>query len=123
MHQRIDLLRSFKRSDQIAFLVIEGQVGEIVDLEKWNQEKFLVPSYFNIGVIREMIVGIEFLHFAKGLVSGHDDLDILEFFEIGQDALGLVLAMLAVRAKEHDHRKPVFFQVILCQKVGAVHFQ
>ena len=105
----ICLLISFKGGDQVAFLVIQGEIGQIADLIKRGQEEFFVSAYDDIRVLEKTVMGIEVLHFSERLISSHYDLDVFEFIEIGQDGFRLVLAMVAVRTEEHDDRPAMFF--------------
>ena len=121
-HQGLDLLGSLKGRDQIAILVIECQVGEIMNTVERNKEEFLIPSDLDIGVLGQMVMLVKILHLAERLISGHDDLDILEFGEAAQHTLGLMLAVLTVGTEEHDQRTAVPFQIFFCHIAGTVHF-
>ena len=110
VHDRLNLLGSFEGGDQVPFFIVQGQVREVLYLIKRSQEEFFVPSYFDIGVFGQFVVCIKVLHFREGLVSGHDDLDVLEMVPIPQDRFRLVFAMVAVGAEEHDDGAAVLLE-------------
>jgi len=123
VHDGVDLLRPLEGSDEVAFLVVKGQVGKIADLIKRGEEEFFVPAYLDIRVFEDAVVRIELFHFFKRLISGHHDLDVLEFVPLGQDGFRLVFAMVAIGAEEHDDRTAIFFQILFCYIGRAVELQ
>lgn len=68
-------------------------------------------------------MGVEFLELFEGLIGCHYDLDVLELREVGQDGFRLVLAMVAVRAEEHDDGLMVLFDVFFREIGAAIELQ
>jgi len=62
-------------------------------------------------VISHLVLHIELLHFIERLIRCHNDIDILEVVEISQKSFRLMLAMLAIRTKEHDDRPAPLLQI------------
>ena len=71
----------------------------------------------------DFIVLVKFLHGLERHVGGHDDLDVLEILEIGEDGLRLVFAMLAFGAEEHDNRLVILMEVVFGEIGRAVQFK
>ena len=123
VEDRIDFLRPFEGGDQFALFIISGEIRQVADPVKGWEGEFFVPAHEDIGMIENAVMRIEVLQFIKRLVGGHDDLDILKILEVGEDGLGLVLAMLAIRAEEHDDRLTIFFDIVFTEIRGAVELK
>ena len=121
--QGLRFLIAFKRGDQVAILVVQRQVRKVTNPIEGHQEKFLIPAYFDIGMIEDAEIGIELFYFIERLVGSHDNLHVLEFVYLFQDRLRLMFTMIAIRAEEHDHGEVMFLQVVFGQVRGAVQFQ
>lgn len=78
---RIYLLGALKSGDQVAILVIQGQVRQVAYSIERGEKEFLITAYLDIGVFGQPVMGIELLHFTEWLVGGHDDLDVLEILK------------------------------------------
>jgi hypothetical protein len=120
VQEGIHLLVALKMGDIIAFFVVQGQEWKVLYFIEGWQRPFLIPSHFNIWMIRNAEIVIEFLHFRERLIGGHHNLNILELAEIGEDIRGLVFAMFTFRVEEHDQGLMIFFQIIPGKIRGAV---
>lgn len=119
----IYLLGPFKSGDQVAIFVVEGQVGQVAYLIEGSQKELFVPAHFDIGMLEDAVMLVEFLQFVKGLVGGHHDLDVLEFLKVRQDRFRLMLAMITVGTEEHDHGLAVLPDIVLGQVGCAIELQ
>ena len=123
IQKHIDLLRSFKGGDKVTLLVIKGQIRQTVYLIEGRQNEFLIAADLHIRMLAHLVVRVKLLHLFERLIGRHHDIQILEFLPIGQDRFRLVLAMLAVRAKEHYDRLAALFQIRRRQIGAAIQGQ
>ena len=121
--QGVHFLSAFEGSNEVAFLVIQCQVGQVANLVERRQDEFFVTSNQDIGMVIDFVMFIEVPHFGEGLIGSHHDLDVLKIFKVSQDCLGLVLAVFAVGAEKHHDGATVLPKVILGQIGGAIKFQ
>ena len=82
-----------------------------------------IAAHEDIWVFVDLVMLVELFHFGERLVGGHDDLDVLEVFEVGKDRFCLVLAVFAIRAEIHDYGLAVLVEVVFGQVGGAIEFQ
>jgi len=121
--QVVRLLGAFEGGDQVTFFVIKGEIRQVADLVEGGQPELFVAADQNIGVFVDLVMFVEFFHFGEGLIGGHDDLDIPEVLEIGEDRFGLVLTVFTVGAEEHDNGFAVLVEIVLGQVGSAVEFE
>jgi hypothetical protein len=123
LEEGIRLLRSFEGRNEVALFVIQGQVRKVLDpVKRWQPELF-VAADLDIRVFVNLIVLVEFLHRLERHIGGHYNFDVLEILEIGENGLGLVLAMLAFGAEENDNRLTILMKVVFGQIGRAVQFK
>jgi hypothetical protein len=117
------LLISFEVGNILPFLIIQCQVGQILHLIIGWKEIFFIASDQDIRMISDTVIAVKTFHFIEWLKGGHNNLDIFEFGEIGQDIPDLVFAVFTFGTEEHEQYSPVLFNIGFGHIMGAVHLE
>lgn len=119
--QVLDLHGAFKSGEQIPLFVVHGQVGHETDIIKNRKRVFNILAHSDVIKPLEVIFFIKRFHGIEGHHGGHYDLDIFELVNILNDLFSFMLAMFAIRIKENEQDRLVFFEIAFCEITAAVN--